>query len=428
MAKGNIACPKCGSTNTVSRGKQIECKEGKGHRFITVEQDPKGEDSVVMSVNGETAEVSAVTGKEIKNERDAIIACGIDETVWEVKRFQVSITNAYRKDRQVDWDVVDGKVESGRVRDKGKLLVKPLYNVKIWLFRKTQQIRTARTIDEAMLDMRKASLKIKPIKYKKSKDGLLMEFDFPDVHFGKLAWHEETGNDYDVKIADKMVMTAMSRLLSYSSGHSIESILFPVGNDFFHSDTPQGTTFKGTVLDEDTRWAKTFRLGRQLLVRMIDQLYQVAPVKILIIPGNHDRTRSFYVGDSIESYYNNNKNVTVDNLARINKYHIYGNTLIGFNHGEVKMEKLSNIMPYEVPHLWAKSKYREWHLGHLHTTKRYQMNVGEDVGIVYRTIRSLSGADSWHYDNGYIGNRRAAEAYLFHPEQGNIANFIASGD
>lgn len=428
MAKGNIACPKCGSTNTVSRGKQIECKEGKGHRFITVEQDPKVEDSVVMSVNGETAEVSAVTGKEIKNERDAIIACGIDETVWEVKRFQVSITNAYRKDRQVDWDVVDGKVESGRVRDKGKLLVKPLYNVKIWLFRKTQQIRTARTIDEAMLDMRKASLKIKPIKYKKSKDGLLMEFDFPDVHFGKMAIEEETGTEYNIKIADEMVMNALGRLVSYASHNKVDRILFPIGNDFFHSDTPQNTTFKGTQLDEDTKWSRTFRLGRQLLVKMIDQLYQIAPVDVLVIPGNHDRTRSFYVGDALECFYFNNKNVTVNNSEKPNKYYLYGKTLIGFNHGETKMDRLSNMMPYEVPNLWAKSRWREWHVGHLHTSKVYDMRVNEDIGITFRTIRSLSGTDSWHYQHGFVCVRRAAEAYLYHPEEGNVANYIALGE
>jgi hypothetical protein len=38
-------------------------------------------------------------------------------------------------------------------------------------------------------------------------------------------------------------------------------------------------------------------------------------------------------------------------------------------------------------------------------------------------MRSLSGNDAWHSAKGYVGAVRGAEAYVYHKEQGMIANF-----
>lgn len=120
----------------------------------------------------------------------------------------------------------------------------------------------------------------------------------PDIHFGKLTWREESGDDYDIKIAREIVTSTLERLLSYAEHFGVERILFPFGNDFFNVDNIDNTTTHGTPQQEDTRWRKTFREGKRLAVSMIDRCLSIAPVDVLVIPGNHDEQRSFFPGRS----------------------------------------------------------------------------------------------------------------------------------
>lgn len=194
--------------------------------------------------------------------------------------------------------------------------------------------------------------------------GMLLEVDFPDLHFGKLTWEEESGENYDIKIAAETVESAVEALMGYAAGHRIERILLPLGNDFFNVDNKDNTTVHGTPQQEDTRWQKTFRTGRRLAVQIIEGLAEAAPVDVLIIPGNHDETRMFYLGDVLDVKYEGSARVRVDNHAMKRKYYVFGRTLLGLTHGyHEKYEKLSFIMATERAEDWARTQHREWHLG-----------------------------------------------------------------
>jgi hypothetical protein len=73
-----------------------------------------------------------------------------------------------------------------------------------------------------------------------------------------------------------------------------------------------------------------------------------------MVPGNHDYERNFYLGDSLEGWFYNNPNVTVDNSANPRKYYKYGQVLIGYTHGnEEKVTDLPLIMAHERSTDWA---------------------------------------------------------------------------
>jgi hypothetical protein len=77
------------------------------------------------------------------------------------------------------------------------------------------------------------------------------------------------------------------------------------------------------------------------------------------------------------------------------------------------------IMAQENPVQWAKTFYREFHLGHLHHKKETQLkSTNEYQGVIVRFMNSLSGTDSWHHKKGYIGARKSAEAFLWDSEKG----------
>ena len=147
------------------------------------------------------------------------------------------------------------------------------------------------------------------------------------------------------------------------------------------------------------------------------------------MPGNHDEERVFYLGDALECWYHNNKNVHIDNGAISRKYYNFGRVLLGFTHGDAETtKKLPSLMQFEVPKLWGDSIYREWHTGDKHHKTDFVIEVDEHVGIVIRILRSLVPADAWTFNHGFVGSQRAAEAFLWHPDNGLIAQFTAGVD
>lgn len=247
-----------------------------------------------------------------------------------------------------------------------------------------------------------------------SNSGLLFELPMMDFHLGKLSWLEETGQDYDLKIAEKLwrkvILDLITKALRFGE---VEKIIFPVGQDFFHFDTPRGTTTAGTQLGTDTRWQKMFRKGVELLVWAIEELVKIAPVEVMWIPGNHDQMLSYAAVIGLYQRYSESQNVTVNTLATPRKYILFGKNLIGYSHGDKEGKRLQGLMQIEAPDLWGKSIFREFHIGHLHT----EMTVTNN-GIIFRQISSITASDAWHGENGFLGSTRQAQAFIWDKEFG----------
>lgn len=248
-------------------------------------------------------------------------------------------------------------------------------------------------------------------------NGRLFEINMSDAHLGKLAWSRETGHEsYDTKIADEMVRRAQNVLFDRVKGVPLEKILMIVGNDLINSDTTEGTTTKGTPVSNDGRYHKTFYRARNLVIDSIEQARKIAPVHVLIMPGNHDRLASFHLGDSVECYFHGVPDVSVDNEPTPRKYFQYGKVLLGFCHGDTgKSKDLPLLMAAERPQMWSETKWREWHQGHWHQTR-----VEEANGVRVRIIPSLSPPDAWHSNNNFVGQLRTAEGYIWDKEEGLV--------
>ena len=130
----------------------------------------------------------------------------------------------------------------------------------------------------------------------------------------------------------------------------------------------------------------------------------------------------------LDAWYKNNKAVEVDTDPKPRKYIHYGVNLIGFTHGNEEQHRdLPASMAGEVPHEWANSSWREIHTGHFHRAKQIVVkHTDEFGGVRVRTLPSLSGTDSWHYQKGYVNNRRAAEAYLWNKSDGYAGHLSAN--
>tara|TARA_R110002124_G_scaffold281430_1_gene455701 strand:- start:60559 stop:61650 length:1092 start_codon:yes stop_codon:yes gene_type:complete len=235
----------------------------------------------------------------------------------------------------------------------------------------------------------------------------LLEVSLPDYHFGKL------DGDSIEQQADKYVNIVVE-LVNKAKGNNITKIVLPTGNDLFNSDSLDYTTTKGTPQLDNGTWQKTFRLGCQAVIKSIEYLKTIAPVDIIIVQGNHDYQKSFYLGEILEAYYTLDSNVTVNNdINSPRKYYTYGVTSFGYTHGDKeKMPELPLIMAVENSIEFANTKYHYWRLGHIHKEL-----VNEFQGIVVETLPALTGQDEWHKKMGY-NSKRKAKAYIWNKEEG----------
>ena len=368
-------------------------------------QDPKSGGSIPqhkiqLEENGDDAIAFSVS-TTIKTLDQLLEAAEVDTEVWQVRNW---IANCW---------------EQGQ-KGKGGPIKVTLYQIKAFLIRR-KELEITGLIDDMREDIQKlAKSKRKDKKKWRTAPALepsskMLELSIPDLHYGKWAWEEESGEAYDMDIAEGLFKEVVQYYLVRTKGEQIDRILFPIGNDLFNADNIAGTTTFGTPQDMHGSHRQHFRRVRYMLWDVIDELAEIAPVYIPIVPGNHDSATTHFLGASLEDRYYKSDRIFIDNSPKSRKYHRFGKVLLGFTHGnEERANDLPMLMPNEVPHEWHKSTVRELHCGHWHKKKETKYLPVTDIGGVrVRIIPSLCAADEWHYRKGYIGGRRGAEAYLW---------------
>jgi hypothetical protein len=255
------------------------------------------------------------------------------------------------------------------------------------------------------------------IKRKTITDPHLLVVDPADVHIGKLCSAFETGESYDNQIAVNRVKDGVQGILDKVQGFNIDKILYIVGNDKLHVDTPKNTTTAGTHQDTTGMWYDNYMIGFQLDVDIIESLRLIAPVHVQYDPSNHDYTNGFFLAQALSSWFRNCEDVTFNVSIAHRKYFTYGQNLIGTTHGDgAKTADLPLLMAQEASEHWHKCKHRYVYIHHIHH------KMSKDYGSVcVESLRSPSGTDSWHSRNGYAHSPKAIEGFLHHPEHGQIA-------
>ena len=415
-------------TDGQSRGDSFQC--GVCGRYTQKKVNDMS--SETFTEEAYSAQYVVTSEKRVTSIEEVEALCTFDKNVWKIDRWQqeAGTSEGYRKDRQVEWEVSNGQVTHGKVKDSGKMLVVPLHSfkIRIWLSRKTEEIRANLAVNDFKAEVLKFSPTFKKISYKKSKSPHLFELGLPDLQLGRMVMAEEAGKDIDVDSQIAQADAVVDRLIGYASQFEVTRCLFPVGNDYFDTNDANMSTKHGTPMQADIRWKRTYQIGCQFIARTIEKLMQIAPVDVLVIPGNHDEDKIWHLGEYTSAWFNKSKDVVVDNAMKKRKYYAFGKNLVMLTHGYwERNNKLDSLMAYEVPQLWAQSKNREVHLGDKHHKVDMILKTNElENGVVVRILRNLAPPSVWEYDKGLVGSLHAGEAFVWHDDQGVVAQFTAS--
>ncbi len=230
---------------------------------------------------------------------------------------------------------------------------------------------------------------------------LLTVYPMGDPHIGLYCWGEETGEDFNLEIAESNLCEAVQRLVACSP-KTKTAVLLNLG-DFFHSDSLDNRTMRsGHALDVDTRWTKVLRVGVRAMMQCIESAakkHEHVIVKNLI--GNHDDHTSQMLSIALGLYYEKDPRITVDDSPSKFWWHRFGKVLIGATHGDTtKPAALPGIMATDRAEDWGKTEFRYFYTGHIHT-----QNVVEYPGCVWESFRTLGPKDAWTAAKGYRSGR-----------------------
>jgi UDP-2,3-diacylglucosamine pyrophosphatase LpxH len=283
---------------------------------------------------------------------------------------------------------------------------------------------------EAMIRAASRKLRVPQTKKPPRREGLWQVLVVGDCHLAKYGWAKTTGpaagGDYDLDIAERRVKAAAGELLSVGDAHKPARRTIAFVGDIFHYDTPTGTTTSGTPLERDGRLQKMIEVACETLLGVIEQSAASCLTDVIVVNGNHDETLTWAFQRIIAERFRNDRRVEVCMEYTGRQYATHGRNLLGFCHGHKAKRKLPQIMALEKPVEWSGSVCREWHTGHFHSqAAEWQRPIETLDGVIVRTCPSLSAADDWHSENGFLGSRQAMETFLYRPEGGLVAMHVS---
>lgn len=255
-------------------------------------------------------------------------------------------------------------------------------------------------------------------------DESMLVINLPDLHFDKRDMEDstiESNIDRYFQVLKYLVNKA------YHSSN-LKQITFVIGNDVFNTDSIYDTTTNGTPQRCNTTWNTAYEKVFDAMVQSIALLSKFAEhVHVVLIQGNHDRTKSYYMAHALENYFRADTSISFDRTPNINKAVVWGNSFVGFNHGDNLNDKLPLAFAQEFYKLWGQCKYHDIYLGDKHHNneklfnKKIMQNDGNQ-GVKLRILPSLSKPDRWHDDN-LFRSRQSGIAIVYDKEKGKSAEF-----
>jgi hypothetical protein len=248
--------------------------------------------------------------------------------------------------------------------------------------------------------------KAKPVKRAKRQvsTDLLNLYTITDYHYGMSAWGEETGADWDMKIARDTLVEWFE--LALATAPPAETGVFCNLGDFAHWDGIAAVTpTSGHVLDADTRFRKLIRSMIKSIRKVVDMMLRKYPkVHIIMAEGNHDLASSGWLSEMFSAFYENEPRITVD--TRPDPYYAieHGLTSLFFHHGHKKnFALLEPVFIAKFRELIGRTKYSYAHTGHLHHEK-----VEQRATMILKQHRTLAAPDSHASRGGFMSDRSAS--------------------
>lgn len=254
-------------------------------------------------------------------------------------------------------------------------------------------------------------------------ENLLNCYVITDYHLGMLSWDEETGDNWDVNIAEQMIIRWFSQAITQSP--DADTAVFAQLSDFLHFDGMDAVTPQSKhLLDVDTRFAKVVRSAIRILRTIIDMLLQKHQhVHVKMLDANHDPVSQIWLREWFSVFYELEPRVSIDTSPNPYNAYEFGKVALYFHHGHKRnVSNVSDIFVSKFREMYGRTKYAYAHLGHLHS-----INVKENNMMIVEQHRTLAAPDAYAARGGWLSGRDA-KCITYHKDYGEVSRLTINSD
>lgn len=276
------------------------------------------------------------------------------------------------------------------------------------------------TIEALKEDIPKVQLMLPP---PMGNDKLLNCYVITDYHMGMLAWHEECGEDWDVKIAEELIVKWFAQAIQQSP--DANTAVFAQLSDFLHFDGMDAVTPASKhLLDVDSRFSKLVRSSIRVLRTVITMLLQKHQnLHIIMADANHDPVSQIWLREWFSVMYENEPRVSVDTSPNPYNAYEFGNTALFFHHGHKRrMHNVSEVFAGQFREMFGRTKYAYAHMGHLH-----HVDVKENNLMIVEQHRTLAPSDAYSARGGWLTGRDA-KVITYSKQFGEVSRLTINSD
>jgi len=247
-------------------------------------------------------------------------------------------------------------------------------------------------------------------------DDLLTLYPLPDAHIGQLSWGQETGEDYDLKIASDRIRTGIAECL-LASPPSEQAVAIAMGDWLHMNDQTNQTPASRHQLDADGRFQKVLDVGIGVLAATAEALLKKHKTVTLVVQrGNHDETAYLAVLFALAERYRNEPRITVQRKPGEFFVMEWGKVLLASCHGDkAKAERLVMYIADKWPEMWGRTKFRYLFSGHMHHHK--SQDIG---GVHWEQLRAITAPDAYSASHAY-GARAEMQAITYDRWRGEVS-------
>lgn len=256
---------------------------------------------------------------------------------------------------------------------------------------------------------------------KRTESELLNCYVVTDYHLGMLSWGEETGDDWDTDIAERLLVDWFSAAIAQSP--AAENAVFAQLGDLLHWDGMEAVTPQSRhILDADTRFQKLVRVAIRVIRRVIGMLLaKHQKVHVLMAEGNHDLASSIWLRELLSELYADEPRVTVD--VSPDPYYCveHGKTALFFHHGHKRgVKNIDTVFAAKFREVFGRTRYAYAHMGHLHHVEVKETNL-----MLVEQHQTLAGKDAYASRGGWLSDR-SAQVITYHDRLGEVGRVRVS--
>lgn len=252
-----------------------------------------------------------------------------------------------------------------------------------------------------------------------TRSDLLNLYAITDVHFGALSWREETGSDYDLDIAERVLMDWFSAAIDMAP-NSGTAVLAQLGDLIHHDGMESKTPASGHILDADSRLQKIIRVAIRCLRRIVAALLRKHEhVHVVMADANHDPAGGAWLREMFAAFYEDEPRVTVDSSASTYYVVEHGDVSLFLHHGHRRnVANVDSVFAGKFRDVYGRTKFSYAHLGHLHSDELKSTNL-----MKVERHETLAAPDAYAANGGWLSGR-SAKVITYHAKYGEVSRLV----